>query len=1053
MIKQVYYNNKRIKKIYFNGKDFSLAMTQTQPTYIPVTQIIVEPKNILLKANEQIQLRVTVLPENATNRKIVWESSNTGFATVTEDGMVTAYLDGQLEIVAKSADNNIQDTTIVTVESSPIEDVDTDITETTGIGITNEIKEMIVGEDIGLMVRVLPHSWSRDNTCLFESSDDTIASVKSSVITAKRPGKVTITARTKDKKYVDQVTFNVVEPVLEKILPIEEYLIEINKFNIVSGNVDQRQALLNTRGINYALLYAQNKKYKKVILPKDTYYIYPTESIYGRSDLIFDLNDSTIQILENKANAYAAISFKEGPTPNILDQLSFEVDGEILNKDRLGNTAIDLVGWEVKDSINKEVRTSKINIKSISESIIENYIKPGIKYNLTFEFGRKDMVIDATTTKRVDSNLYIEYYKDNIAVKKEKIGSLWAGNSIVDGTSTSKNIKSFTVPIDIKYDQACFVFENILNNVTTTVYIAQMYLGVEVNKVLENFKLCNGTVIGERDAKSKVYPEWWNVAKTEGGCTIVFEEGKFNGIENMTIKKSVGFNMSSSPGMAAYGTVKLQKNNAIVCSNLEFGNFNEYGEKIDSQDVIRTITPIKVNNLTEYYSLDLPLGYMGYQYENSRIYDIYFYDQENRLIETQKCRLKFGQYTLPPNSYYAHVVFHTKVLPVNGNSDFWNAVISINSYRPPYKNFIKNCIISDNYSTGLALCGGVNWLLEGNRFFNNTGRMPSCDIDWEDGWEFMQNDVIRNNSFESYKGVIVCAGSNFVFKNNVLKGNDTFWGRSQDMKIINNTFDGTGKEYISKDFATQSNIYVDNNTFINAYISISKQHTDSAYYKATFATNKFIDSTPKNLFLSVFKNTQFEFTKAYTIGRAKTEGIKALNCSFKGVKDKLLLIQNSMFTSFENCSFEDMKMTTYYQFVPVPREISFLQSFFKDFVLNANGETLEFDQCTFYTVNRTLLITSERLKIDLTIKSCEMILENPIADLVFINSMNDCNGAINLVDTQITSMSGSTGYILRGTYYPTGGKVLNVNLTNTPTQLPLSDSKGLANNFIKFNVN
>lgn len=44
--------------------------------------------------------------------------------------------------------------------------------------------------------------------------------------------------------------------------------------------------------------------------------------------------------------------------------------------------------------------------------------------------------------------------------------------------------------------------------------------------------------------------------------------------------------------------------------------------------------------------------------------------------------------------------------------------------------------------------------------------MPGCDIDWEDGWEFMQDNIVIGNTFESYNGIIVCAGNNFLFTEN-----------------------------------------------------------------------------------------------------------------------------------------------------------------------------------------------------------------------------------------------------------------------------------------------
>ena len=36
-----------------------------------------------------------------------------------------------------------------------------------------------------------------------------------------------------------------------------------------------------------------------------------------------------------------------------------------------------------------------------------------------------------------------------------------------------------------------------------------------------------------------------------------------------------------------------------------------------------------------------------------------------------------------------------------------------------------------------AACGGQRWIIRNNVFRRNGGRMPGCDIDWEDGLEYM----------------------------------------------------------------------------------------------------------------------------------------------------------------------------------------------------------------------------------------------------------------------------------------------------------------------------
>lgn len=1040
MVKKVFFNSKSIQRFYFNGKEFTLLNVdseQPMPNYVPVKQVLIEPTIITIKTNQQVQLKAIIIPENATNQEILWQSSNTGFATVTEDGLVTTYLEGELIVVAVSKDNNtIRGVATIKISNEQTQNTDIEEVDTLGIGICTEIDEMIVREEIGIMARLLPHTWWRDNPYTLRSSDETIATVKNNIVTALSPGEVTITAETLDGQYSDQLSFKVVMPKVESISAEKIYTIELDKFHILPDIYTKEQAQLNVRGINYALLYAASKGYKKIVLPLGNYYVYPSEPIYGRSNLIFDLNGSTLQIFENTLDNYVAFSFKEGDAPNLILNIIEAENKQVLDT-FLGETEVN--SWMVNDTINREVRTKKVPVKIVTDTYIEDFLQYGKQYKFSFRIAKKDTVITTPSSSTV--KVYIEYYKENRVISKVLLQTLWISSNTAQFYSNSSII--INLPLEKSYDAIGFMFETTLNNVNTQLYLASMTLSMTMNKVLENFKMCNGTLIGERDTKANVYPNWRNIDKTEGGCTIVFEEGKFNGIENMTVKKSVGFNMSSGIGASSYGTSRLE--NIISYKNLEYGKFDENGEKVEDSKFIRTINPIQLKNITKFYSLDLPLGYMGYPYESSRIYDIYFYNNSNELIACHKNRLKFGQYTLPEGSIYAHAVFHNSNLPTSGNSDFNGAVISINSYRPPYKNFIKNCIVEDNYSTGLALCGGVNWQIEGNVFRNNAGRMPGCDIDWEDGWEFMQNDSVRDNRFESYNSLIICAGSNMIFKRNAIYGKVIFYGRTQDMKFCENTVDATGKTAITCTFDTQSNMYVNNNMFIGTLVGFTRQHTDSkAQYQPAFHDNKLINTGIGNIYFDIYRNS-FEATKGeITILYLPTKGIKAYSCTFAGSKKIVLNVGYLI-----NCIFTGAHIFSKQE------QLQLVNCALENTIIYPSGiisNSIIIQGCNIIT-SLDQLVSLPTRKVDLRIVNSRIVLNNLSVNLIYGYNLAGCSGVVQLENSVLETDANVQGYILKANWFATTGDILTINLVNTPTKLPLSDIKGLTNNFIKFNVN
>ena len=58
-----------------------------------------------------------VLPEDATDLTILWESSNPDIATVDENGLITALSEGNTIVTARSADGNCEASCLVTVTS------------------------------------------------------------------------------------------------------------------------------------------------------------------------------------------------------------------------------------------------------------------------------------------------------------------------------------------------------------------------------------------------------------------------------------------------------------------------------------------------------------------------------------------------------------------------------------------------------------------------------------------------------------------------------------------------------------------------------------------------------------------------------------------------------------------------------------------------------------------------------------------------------------------------------------------------------------------------
>ena len=72
----------------------------------PVSSINLNTTSISLKAGETFSLSATVYPNNATDKSLIWESSNTSVATVSDNGVVKGISLGQTEITVSAIDGS-----------------------------------------------------------------------------------------------------------------------------------------------------------------------------------------------------------------------------------------------------------------------------------------------------------------------------------------------------------------------------------------------------------------------------------------------------------------------------------------------------------------------------------------------------------------------------------------------------------------------------------------------------------------------------------------------------------------------------------------------------------------------------------------------------------------------------------------------------------------------------------------------------------------------------------------------------------------------------------
>lgn len=172
---------------------------------VPVTGIRFDKENILFsEIGETALLRATVLPEDADNKNVRWESSNEKVTTV-ENGIVTCKGYGTAEISATTEDGGFTAVCKVTAERKEI--------LPTSITLDKADVTMNVGETTKLKADVWPTD-ADNKSVIWNSDNEDIAKVSSDgVVTAVKAGKTKVYATTQANNLKAECEITVLQPV------------------------------------------------------------------------------------------------------------------------------------------------------------------------------------------------------------------------------------------------------------------------------------------------------------------------------------------------------------------------------------------------------------------------------------------------------------------------------------------------------------------------------------------------------------------------------------------------------------------------------------------------------------------------------------------------------------------------------------------------------------------------------------------------------------------------------------------------------------------------
>ena len=177
------------------------------------TSISLNKSSATLYLDQTVQLTATVSPSNATDRSIVWSSSDISIATVSSTGLVTAIATGNAIITATTADgSNLSATCAITVNAY-----------VTSLTLDQSAATILEGDTITLIPTILP-TYATNQSLYWSSNNTGVATVNNGVVVGRTGGEATITAKTADGSNLSAVCKVTVIPNFDLSMPNFSYI-------------------------------------------------------------------------------------------------------------------------------------------------------------------------------------------------------------------------------------------------------------------------------------------------------------------------------------------------------------------------------------------------------------------------------------------------------------------------------------------------------------------------------------------------------------------------------------------------------------------------------------------------------------------------------------------------------------------------------------------------------------------------------------------------------------------------------------------------------------
>ena len=208
---------------------------ETGYNFVDVESVTLDKNELSLNVGETYQLTATVLPTNATNKDVSYNSNVSGVATVSETGLVTAVSNGTATIRVVTVSGAKIDECVVTVT--------TPVIPVTGVSISRSSLEMEVGDAQIVYAHIEPSNATNQNVN-WSSNDESVATVEEGYIEAVGEGTTNIVVTTEDGEFTDSLTVTVSGGGTETI-DVTGVTLSTNSLELAVGDTYQLSATIS----------------------------------------------------------------------------------------------------------------------------------------------------------------------------------------------------------------------------------------------------------------------------------------------------------------------------------------------------------------------------------------------------------------------------------------------------------------------------------------------------------------------------------------------------------------------------------------------------------------------------------------------------------------------------------------------------------------------------------------------------------------------------------------------------------------------------------------